>query len=63
MDSPVAINAFATASDTPTLEVTAPTPSAPMNDAVVPSLDPTLGVVMSTGDYVQALGLHLGFAL
>jgi hypothetical protein len=63
MGAPVAINAFATASDTPTLKVTAPTPSAPMNDAVVPSLHPTLSVTMSTGDYVQASGLHLGFAL
>ena len=63
MGSPVAINAFATAADTPTLKVTAPTPYAPMNDAVVPSLDPTLSVTMSTGDYVQAPGLHLGFAL
>jgi len=63
MGSAVTISAFATASDAPTLKVTAPTPSAPMNDVVVPSLDPTLSVTMSTGEYVQALGLQLGFAL
>lgn len=55
--------AFATASDTATLKVTAPTPSAPMNDIVVAGVDPTLSVTMSTGQYVQAPGLHLGFAL
>ncbi|MDE0829728.1 MAG: hypothetical protein OSB03_11070 [Vicinamibacterales bacterium] len=63
MGSAVTISAFATASDAPTLKVTAPTPSAPMNDVVVPSLDPTLSVTMSTGEYVQAPGLQLGFAL
>lgn len=34
-----------------------------MNDVVVPGLDPTLSVTMSTGEYVQAPGLHLGLAL
>jgi hypothetical protein len=60
MGSAVTISAFATASDATTLKVTAPTPSAPMNDVVVPSLDPTLSVTMSTGEYVQAPGLQLG---
>lgn len=56
-------DAFASAPDTATLKVTAPTPTAPTHDSVVASLSPTLRVAMSAGQYVDAPGLRIGFAL
>ncbi len=55
--------AFATAPDSATLKVTSPTPQSPGNGTTISGLNPTLSVAMSAGEYVQAPGLQLGFAV
>ena len=43
--------------------MTSPTPQSPATGTTVSGVHPTLSVAMSVGEYVQAPGLQLGFAV
>ena len=58
-----AIGAFATASDTATLKVTAPVPRSPIDDVVVEGQRAILTVSGAEGRFVEASTLRLGFAI
>jgi len=58
-----ALGAFVAAPDSATLKVTSPTPQSPVNGTTTSGLNPTLSAAMSAGEYVQAPGLQVGFAV